>query len=75
MLGDRTVILAETSLGSSDSDNPDAPLTRADGMALAEAIAGARRKRLPFVAVLQTCLLYTSPSPRDATLSRMPSSA
>ena len=28
-------------------------------------------KRTP----LQTCLLYTSPSPRDATLSRMPSSA
>jgi len=26
-------------------------------------------------ALLQTCLLYTSPSPRDATLSRMPSSA
>ena len=24
---------------------------------------------------LQSCLLYTSPSPRDATLSRMPSSA
>ena len=24
---------------------------------------------------LLTCLLYTSPSPRDATLSRMPSSA
>ena len=24
---------------------------------------------------LPTCLLYTSPSPRDATLSRMPSSA
>ena len=24
---------------------------------------------------LSTCLLYTSPSPRDATLSRMPSSA
>ena len=23
----------------------------------------------------QPCLLYTSPSPRDATLSRMPSSA
>ena len=27
------------------------------------------------VATLATCLLYTSPSPRDATLSRMPSSA
>ena len=28
----------------------------------------------PFVTIY-TCLLYTSPSPRDATLSRMPSSA
>ena len=26
-------------------------------------------------AVVYACLLYTSPSPRDATLSRMPSSA
>ena len=26
-------------------------------------------------AILGSCLLYTSPSPRDATLSRMPSSA
>ena len=25
--------------------------------------------------IIRTCLLYTSPSPRDATLSRMPSSA
>ena len=25
--------------------------------------------------VIKGCLLYTSPSPRDATLSRMPSSA
>ena len=25
--------------------------------------------------VFEVCLLYTSPSPRDATLSRMPSSA
>ena len=28
-----------------------------------------------FVAVLKDCLLYTSPSPRDRTRSRMPSSA
>ena len=28
-----------------------------------------------FGALLEGCLLYTSPSPRDATLSRMPSSA
>ena len=30
---------------------------------------------LKFVVDLSNCLLYTSPSPRDATLSRMPSSA
>ena len=29
----------------------------------------------PLLAILCVCLLYTSPSPRDATLSRMPSSA
>ena len=27
------------------------------------------------ISISQSCLLYTSPSPRDATLSRMPSSA
>ena len=32
-------------------------------------------KSPPVIATLPVCLLYTSPSPRDATLSRMPSSA
>ena len=33
-------------------------------------------KLIPTLATeLKNCLLYTSPSPRDATLSRMPSSA
>ena len=31
--------------------------------------------RVSNIAYYNTCLLYTSPSPRDATLSRMPSSA
>ena len=31
--------------------------------------------RVPDWRISNTCLLYTSPSPRDATLSRMPSSA
>ena len=35
-------------------------------------ISGDSRRFLPIAIV---CLLYTSPSPRDATLSRMPSSA
>ena len=30
---------------------------------------------VPFLAVTGNCLLYTSPSPRDGLLSRMPSSA
>ena len=33
------------------------------------------RKDFQFEFDSRTCLLYTSPSPRDATLSRMPSSA
>ena len=36
---------------------------------VAEAVRGAD------LVILCVCLLYTSPSPRDATLSRMPSSA
>ena len=35
---------------------------------------GAELRRLA-IALPESCLLYTSPSPRDATLSRMPSSA
>ena len=36
---------------------------------------GIKRKNLAEHAEICPCLLYTSPSPRDATLSRMPSSA
>ena len=38
-------------------------------------IAQEVEKIIPEACGLRTCLLYTSPSPRDATLSRMPSSA
>ena len=39
-------------------------------------ITGAPKVRaMEIIAQLEPCLLYTSPSPRDATLSRMPSSA
>ena len=33
------------------------------------------RWALTYPEIYEVCLLYTSPSPRDATLSRMPSSA
>ena len=53
---------------------------------LRDALAFAARVEKPYVVRelggiiahldnIQGCLLYTSPSPRDATLSRMPSSA
>ena len=35
----------------------------------------AQGRQLYDAALYWSCLLYTSPSPRDATLSRMPSSA
>ena len=36
---------------------------------------GGKRKRVKVMARRSSCLLYTSPSPRDGLLSRMPSSA
>ena len=42
---------------------------------LAMLMAGGLLAMLIRVELFQPCLLYTSPSPRDATLSRMPSSA
>ena len=46
-------------------------------LALLEEVTGqSRRSPYPELgAYAEACLLYTSPSPRDATLSRMPSSA
>ena len=39
------------------------------------AVAAQRSRRSPEDLQEQTCLLYTSPSPRDLSTSRMPSSA
>ena len=44
-------------------------------MVLAQPGTGAVQQLCRRPAQSQGCLLYTSPSPRDATLSRMPSSA
>ena len=57
------------------------PIESVDGQSIVE-VAGDYWRLYPFISntqtfneVLNDCLLYTSPSPRDATLSRMPSSA
>ena len=46
-----------------------------DAIALTPSIAQVPHKFDSPQKMFETCLLYTSPSPRDATLSRMPSSA
>ena len=44
--------------------------TKARRLAIAQKVLG-----LPVMAIYKDCLLYTSPSPRDLSTSRMPSSA
>ena len=50
-------------------------LAAADPSTLEDPITNHQETEEVFVRRLKDCLLYTSPSPRDATLSRMPSSA
>ena len=60
----------EQALSTADPDN--AALYKANAEAYLEEIASVA---LSITERLNTCLLYTSPSPRDRTRSRMPSSA
>ena len=62
------LVSPERALASLEVDMVEAPG--------AEGIFGVLPGHAPFMAVLAPgCLLYTSPSPRDRTRSRMPSSA
>ena len=45
------------------------------GLQKAAAFVASELKKMGLQAQTQDCLLYTSPSPRDGLLSRMPSSA
>ena len=57
--------------------NRPASLNAMDGQMRRELFAAARELNLDDAirVVVLTCLLYTSPSPRDLSTSRMPSSA
>ena len=50
-------------------------IQRKDGSAKGDWDVGITLDLVELAEQVDTCLLYTSPSPRDATLSRMPSSA
>ena len=58
-----------------DNDASDVELFGRAYNALGDCYRSANKPTDAALAYLHTCLLYTSPSPRDATLSRMPSSA
>ena len=45
------------------------------GWLMARGVGNATAEDIVQDVMIKVCLLYTSPSPRDATLSRMPSSA
>ena len=62
-------------------DEPTAALGVKESRRVLELIGEVRARGIPIILISHNmphvfdCLLYTSPSPRDATLSRMPSSA
>ena len=70
MLNDANEANAPFKLALLDLNMPDM-----DGLELAQHIRNAEFSKGLKTMMLTSCLLYTSPSPRDATLSRMPSSA
>ena len=59
--------------GGDDSAETLGAMSGRDGLYDARGLEGGLELR--FRIRVRICLLYTSPSPRDATLSRMPSSA
>ena len=73
MAGLETVNVVLLRLETGESENGS--LTFSSPPLVAKEIKVAVEREYDIPAFGQTCLLYTSPSPRDATLSRMPSSA
>ena len=72
-ISEKQIVISRDCIPVGDTLNnctPDTPLSL-----LAIDLNQRRRLRINGVAHSSNCLLYTSPSPRDATLSRMPSSA
>ena len=66
---------AELATYLSDQHSPPTLLAGATDIGLWITKQGRQLTTLLYLGQISSCLLYTSPSPRDATLSRMPSSA
>ena len=67
----------EEAVEALDQQDFDLVLTdlKMPGISGLEVLEHAKRRDPSTQVILMTCLLYTSPSPRDRTRSRMPSSA
>ena len=83
MTGFELVFITDPALSDKELEslqkNIKMSLSKSEGKLVHEYVWGRRRLAYEIegndFGVYHTCLLYTSPSPRDATLSRMPSSA
>ena len=67
--GTGTPSASEETESETDTDTNSGGISATCGISIGNAIIQEINR------LLTSCLLYTSPSPRDATLSRMPSSA
>ena len=65
----------ETSLFVDTKGHQGDIIVEAGSLVWLKSIYGVDLNAFEYDTGFNTCLLYTSPSPRDATLSRMPSSA
>ena len=76
LFDNKTIILCETEKTENRLLNIAKDLFLSIGMSIKEMTADEHDKHIAYVSHLShICLLYTSPSPRDRTRSRMPSSA
>ena len=76
VLGDSDINLDQLASSENHSDRPEVIEAHRTGSGISKRYSMTLRTEMLYLAVpFQGCLLYTSPSPRDRTRSRMPSSA
>ena len=70
-----TVVRSQHIKDAKKNPNFPKPVVSFEVVSIIQGTVGGAAYECPSLSLSLSCLLYTSPSPRDATLSRMPSSA